>query len=77
MNYPGRVFFRKRPVMDRYYLVYGIEVVPVNIFPMVVVYGQSKIASYSQEIAESLYFALVSLVHKITFSAGIKFKPNK
>ena len=35
---------------------------------MVVAYGLSKIASYSKEMSESLYVALVSRVHKITFS---------
>ena len=35
---------------------------------MLVVYGSSKIASYSKEMLKSLYVALVSQVHKITFS---------
>ena len=36
---------------------------------MLVAYGSSKIASYSSYMSESLYVALVSPVHKITFSA--------
>ena len=47
--------------------MYGIEVVPVYILPMVVAYGLSKIASYSSDMPESLYVAEVSPVHKITF----------
>ena len=35
---------------------------------MLVVYGSSKIASYSKEMSKSLYVALVSPGHKITFS---------
>ena len=49
-------------------LVYGTDVVPVYISPMLVAYGLSKIASYSSEISESLYLAEASPVHKITFS---------
>ena len=37
-------------------------------FALIVAYGSSKIASYSKEMLESLYVALVSPVHKITFS---------
>ena len=35
---------------------------------MVVVYGLSKITSYSKKMSEGLYVAEVSRVHKITFS---------
>ena len=35
---------------------------------MLVVYGSSKIASYSKEMSKSLYVALASPMHKITFS---------
>ena len=55
-------------VMGQFYLVYGINVIPLYINPMVVAYGSSKIASYSTDMSESLYVAEVSLVHKITFS---------
>ena len=51
--------------------MYGIDVVPAYILPMVLAYGSSKIASYSREISESLYVAEVSEVspeHKITIS---------
>ena len=34
---------------------------------MVVAYGSSKIASYSSDMPESLYVALVSPVHRTTF----------
>ena len=36
---------------------------------MAVAYGSSKIASYTKEMSESLYVALVSPVDKITLSA--------
>ena len=48
--------------------MYGIDVVPLYISPMVVAYGLSKMASYSSDMSESLYVAEVSPVHKITFS---------
>ena len=48
--------------------MYGIDVVPVYISPMVVAQGSTKIASYSSDLSESLYIALVSPKHKITFS---------
>ena len=47
--------------------MYGIDVVPLYVLPMVVAYGSSKIASYSKEISESLHFAEVSPMHNITF----------
>ena len=49
--------------------MYQIDAVPVHISPIVVAYGLSKITSYSKEISESLYVALMSSVNKITFSA--------
>ena len=51
--------------------LYGIDVqfVPPYISPMVVAKGSLKIALYSREMSESLYVALVSAAHKITFSA--------
>ena len=49
-------------------MVYGIDVVPVYISPMIVAYGSSKIASYSKEMSQSLYVAEISPVYKITFS---------
>ena len=42
--------------------------------PMAVAYWLSKVASYWSKISESLYFALVSLVHKITSSE--EFDPS-
>ena len=48
--------------------MYGIDIVPVYISPMVVAYNSSKIGSYSKEISERSYVALVSPVHKGTFS---------
>ena len=54
--------------MNQFYLlVYGIDIL-VYIWPMVVAYGSSKIASYSKEMSESLNVAEISPVHKITFS---------
>ena len=49
-------------------MVYGIDVVPVYISPMLVAYVSSKIGSYSSKISESLYVAEVSPVRKTTFS---------
>ena len=47
--------------------MYGIDVFPAYVSPMVVAYGSSKITSYSSNMSESLYVALVSPVDKITF----------
>ena len=48
--------------------MYGIDIVPVYISPMLVAYGSSKIAPYSSDMSQSFYVAEVSPVHRVTFS---------
>ena len=68
VNLPGSLFFRECLIMDRCYLGVRDRRCSSIHFTYACIISLIKIASCSNEISEILNVALVSPIHKITFS---------